>query len=158
MICSSLQRSNDISREAGMDISTAINVFLKQVIRSNGIPFPISADIPNAATIKAIKDAKKGEMASFSSIDELMENLTEGARRALMTSKVQEYPIREAFRRFYPAFLVGHPGPGFRNLICQDCIFNTFPYVRVPTTSTTEKYHSSSSSTHAVLIGWSSNN
>ncbi len=57
-----------------------------------------------------------------------------------MTSKVQEYPIREAFRRFYPAFLAGHPGLsaekrkvaesvskcktgelGYNASICEDC-------------------------------------
>ena len=27
-----------------------------------------------------------------------------------MTSESQSYPIREAFRRFYPAFLDAHPG------------------------------------------------
>ena len=58
-------------------MSTAINIYLKQVIRSNGIPFPISADIPNAVTLNAIKEAEKGEMASFSSIDELMEDLND---------------------------------------------------------------------------------
>ena len=44
------KKSSDIFKEVGMDMSTAINVFLKQVIRSNGIPFPVSADVPNATT------------------------------------------------------------------------------------------------------------
>ena len=71
------KESSDIFKEVGMDMSTAINVFLKQVIRSNGIPFPVSADVPNATTLEAIRDAEKGEMASFSSIDELMEDLND---------------------------------------------------------------------------------
>lgn len=71
------KESSDIFKEVGMDMSTAINVFLKQVIRSNGIPFPVSADVPNAVTLKAIRDAEKGKMASFSSIDELMEDLND---------------------------------------------------------------------------------
>ena len=71
------KESSDIFKEVGMDMSTAINVFLKQVIRSNGIPFPVSADVPNATTIEAIRDAEKGKMASFSSIDELMEDLND---------------------------------------------------------------------------------
>ena len=52
-----------------------LDLLMKQVIRSNGIPFPISADTPNKVTLQAIKEAEKGEMASFSSIDELMEDL-----------------------------------------------------------------------------------
>lgn len=71
------KEANNIFKEVGMDMSTAINVYLKQVIRSNGIPFPISADSPNSTTIKAIKEAEKGKMASFSSIDELMEDLND---------------------------------------------------------------------------------
>ncbi|WP_031548452.1 type II toxin-antitoxin system RelB/DinJ family antitoxin [Oribacterium sp. FC2011] len=71
------KEANNIFKEVGMDMSTAINIYLKQVIRSKGIPFPISADIPNAVTLNAIKEAEKGEMASFSSIDELMEDLND---------------------------------------------------------------------------------
>ena len=71
------KESSDIFKEVGMDMSTAINVFLKQAIRSNGIPFPVSADVPNATTLEAIRDAEKGKMASFSSIDELMEDLND---------------------------------------------------------------------------------
>ncbi len=71
------KKAGDVFRMIGLDMSTAINVYLKQVIRSNGIPFPLSADIPNAVTMRAIKDAENGNMASFSSIDELMEDLND---------------------------------------------------------------------------------
>ena len=66
-----------IFKEVGMDMSTAINVFLKQVIRSKGIPFPVTMETPNTVTLRAIREAEKGEMASFSSIDELMEDLND---------------------------------------------------------------------------------
>lgn len=71
------KEANDVFREVGMDMSTAITIYLKQVVRTNGIPFAISADIPNALTLKAIRDAENGEMASFSSIDALMEDLND---------------------------------------------------------------------------------
>ncbi len=58
-------------------MSSAINVYLKQVIRSNGIPFTLSAETPNEVTMRAIMAAEKGEMASFSSIDDLMEDLND---------------------------------------------------------------------------------
>ena len=38
----------------------------------NGIPFPLSAETPNEVTMRAIMAAEKGEMASFSSIDDLI--------------------------------------------------------------------------------------
>ena len=71
------KEANNIFREVGMDMSTAINVYLRQVIRSNGIPFAVSADVPNEITLQAIKEAESGGMASFSSIDELMEDLND---------------------------------------------------------------------------------
>ena len=71
------KEAGDVFREVGMDMSTAITVYLKQVVRSNGIPFPVSAEIPNALTLKAIQEAEKGEMASFSSIDALMKDLND---------------------------------------------------------------------------------
>ena len=71
------KEANSIFREVGMDMSTAINIYLKQVIRSNGIPFTISADNPNELTLRALKEAEKGKMASFSSIDELMDDLND---------------------------------------------------------------------------------
>ena len=71
------KEAGDVFREVGMDMSTAITVYLKQVVRSNGIPFPVSAEVPNALTLKAIQEAENGEMASFSSIDELMEDLND---------------------------------------------------------------------------------
>ena len=71
------KKAADVFKEVGMDMSTAINVFLKQVIRSNGIPFAVSAETPNEVTLRAIKDAEKGEMISFSSIDALMEDLND---------------------------------------------------------------------------------
>ncbi|MCD7844602.1 MAG: type II toxin-antitoxin system RelB/DinJ family antitoxin [Oscillospiraceae bacterium] len=40
----------------GMDLSTAINIFLRQSIRENAIPFAIQREEPNADTIAAIRE------------------------------------------------------------------------------------------------------
>ena len=71
------KEAGDVFREVGMDMSTAITIYLKQVVRTNGIPFPVTAEVPNDLTLKAIQEAEKGEMASFSSIDALMEDLND---------------------------------------------------------------------------------
>ena len=71
------KEAGDVFREIGMDMSTAITIYLKQVVRTNGIPFPVTAEMPNALTLKAIEEAEKGKMASFSSIDALMEDLND---------------------------------------------------------------------------------
>ncbi len=71
------EKANRVFKEVGLDMSTAVNIFLKQVIRSNGIPFQISADIPNKATIDAFKEIDAGGGKVFDSIDALMEDLND---------------------------------------------------------------------------------
>ena len=71
------KEAGDVFKEVGMDMSTAITIYLKQVVRTNGIPFPVTAEMPNALTLNAIEEAEKGKMASFSSIDALMEDLND---------------------------------------------------------------------------------
>ena len=71
------KEAGEVFKEVGMDMSTAITIYLKQVVRTNGIPFPVTAEMPNALTLKAIDEAEKGKMASFSSIDALMEDLND---------------------------------------------------------------------------------
>jgi len=44
--------------ELGMNMSTAINVFLRQSIREGRIPFKIGNNMPNARTIAAIEEAE----------------------------------------------------------------------------------------------------
>lgn len=63
--------------EIGMNMSTAINIFVKKVVREQRIPFEIKTDIPNAETLKAIENVRKGIglSKSFSSIEDLMEDL-----------------------------------------------------------------------------------
>ena len=39
--------------ELGLNMSTAINIYLKQIVRENGIPFEIKLDKPNAETLQA---------------------------------------------------------------------------------------------------------
>lgn len=43
----------------GLDLSTAINIFLRQSIRENCIPFAIQREVPNADTVAAIKEAEE---------------------------------------------------------------------------------------------------
>jgi DNA-damage-inducible protein J len=61
----------------GMDLSTAINIFLRQAIRENAIPFAITREVPNAVTLATIEAAEKGEdmHGPFDSVEALMEAL-----------------------------------------------------------------------------------
>ena len=53
----------DLKKEAsvlfsdlGMDLSTAVSVFLKQAVRVQGFPFVITRETPNADTIAALNE------------------------------------------------------------------------------------------------------
>lgn len=61
----------------GMDLSTAVNVFLKQMIYERAFPFNISRDIPNAVTIAAMDSAENGKdvYGPFDNVGDLMEAL-----------------------------------------------------------------------------------
>lgn len=61
----------------GMDLSTAVNIFLRQALRENAFPFSISRNIPNEETKQAIENVRRGKNVSrdFHSVSELMEDL-----------------------------------------------------------------------------------
>lgn len=48
-----------IFEELGLNMTTAVNIFLRQTIRSNGIPFELKLNIPNETTIAAIEEGRK---------------------------------------------------------------------------------------------------
>ncbi len=45
--------------DLGMSISTAFNIFLRQAIRMQAIPFAISKGITNRATLAAMREAER---------------------------------------------------------------------------------------------------
>ncbi len=63
--------------ELGLNMTTAFNVFLRQSVREQQIPFRISKNIPNAETLAAMDAAEKGEdlYGPYNSIPDLMEAL-----------------------------------------------------------------------------------
>ena len=66
--------------DMGLNMTTAMNMFLRQVVRQGKIPFEIATDIPNADTLAAIKemdDMLSGKISTkrYSSTKELFEDL-----------------------------------------------------------------------------------
>ena len=43
----------------GLNMTTAVNIFLRQAIRENGIPFEVKLNIPNETTAAAIAEGRK---------------------------------------------------------------------------------------------------
>lgn len=71
--------AEQLFEELGLNMTTAINMFLKQAIREKKIPFEIRLDIPNTETVKAFEEgqriAKDKSVKAYSSIDELINAL-----------------------------------------------------------------------------------
>jgi len=63
--------------EVGLNVSVAVNMFAKAVIREQRLPFDVSLNLPNTETKKAIYDVKNRKNLSkpFSSVTKLMEEL-----------------------------------------------------------------------------------
>ena len=50
--------SQALYSDLGMDLSTAVTIFLKQSLRVQGIPFPVTRENPNAETMAAMNELK----------------------------------------------------------------------------------------------------
>lgn len=73
------EKAEKIFNELGLNMTSAVNIFLRTAIRERGIPFELKLDVPNETTIAAIEEGSK--MASdpssprYSNIDELRDAL-----------------------------------------------------------------------------------
>lgn len=69
--------------ELGLDLSTAVNMFLRQVVREEAIPFIVGKK-PNAATLEAMREIEEIESnleneKRYSSFSELRREVEENA-------------------------------------------------------------------------------
>jgi DNA-damage-inducible protein J len=63
--------------DLGLDLSTAVNIFLRQMLRQREIPFAITQNVPNEVTLKAMDDAKNDidMYGPFDTVEEVMREL-----------------------------------------------------------------------------------
>ncbi|WP_320129618.1 type II toxin-antitoxin system RelB/DinJ family antitoxin [uncultured Sphaerochaeta sp.] len=71
------QQAQQIFADLGMDMTTAINVFLRQAISYRGFPFEVTLNTPNAVTQTAMDVAENEENihGPFDNVSSLMDNL-----------------------------------------------------------------------------------
>ena len=74
------KEATDILNDLGLNMSSAINVFLTQVVKEQGIPFEISRNPkPSRELRKTLKEAEKiakdPNRKTYNSVDELMKEL-----------------------------------------------------------------------------------
>lgn len=69
------QQVEEIFDKLGLNATSALNLFYKQVLLNNGLPFDVK--IPNTKTRKAMDDARKGKVVKgFKSPAEVFKSLS----------------------------------------------------------------------------------
>ena len=51
-------RADALFEELGMNMTTAFNVFVRQAVREQGLPFSVTREVPNAETRAAMEEAR----------------------------------------------------------------------------------------------------
>lgn len=73
------EKAEKIFNELGLNMTSAVNIFLRTAIRERGIPFELKLDVPNEKTIAAIEEGRKmvsdPSSPRYSNIDELRDAL-----------------------------------------------------------------------------------
>ena len=71
-------QADELYASLGMDMSTAVNMFVRQCLRERQLPFQPSLNVPNQATIQAIEESdemiRTGNFKSYS-LDEALYEL-----------------------------------------------------------------------------------
>ena len=65
-------RATIVLADMGLSVSDAIRLMLVRVANEKTLPFDVR---PNAETIAAIEEARRGNLPSFASVDDLMVDL-----------------------------------------------------------------------------------
>ncbi|MBO4359914.1 MAG: type II toxin-antitoxin system RelB/DinJ family antitoxin [Eubacteriaceae bacterium] len=63
--------------ELGLNLTTAFNIFLRQSVREQQIPFQVSKNVPNAVTLAAMDSSEKEYdlYGPYDNVSDLMEAL-----------------------------------------------------------------------------------
>lgn len=73
------KESNALFSKLGMDMSSAVNMFLRQCILRGGLPFPVDLPKYNKETIDAMIEAKRisrdPNVPSYSNMEDLLKAL-----------------------------------------------------------------------------------
>ncbi len=76
------EQATNILRDLGLNMSTAINMFLKQIIKNDGLPFEISNPKPSKELLEALEEGEKiiqevreGKRKGYNNVNEMMKEI-----------------------------------------------------------------------------------
>ena len=74
------EQAEQIFSDLGLNMTTAVNMFLRAVIRENGIPFDLKLEVPNEVTAAAIEEGRRiasdTDVKGYTDMNELKAALT----------------------------------------------------------------------------------
>ena len=73
-------QAESLFSELGMNMTTALNIFVRQSVREGKIPFEISLNTPNTDTIEAIREVQEMKKnpslgKAYTDVDKMMKDL-----------------------------------------------------------------------------------
>lgn len=83
-----IRLDSDLKREAqslfaalGLDMTSAVNIFLRQALRQRGLPFDVKLNPPNAETLEALEEVRRMKEnpalgKTYTDVDATMKDLT----------------------------------------------------------------------------------
>ena len=74
------KEAENVCKDIGISLSSAINIYLKRIGRERRIPFELTAEIPNAKTLAAMKETEEilthpENYKSYSSCEEILKEV-----------------------------------------------------------------------------------
>lgn len=76
--------ATEILNDLGLSMSTAINIFLKQIIKTDGLPFEVKNSKPSNELLESLKQGKKilkelenGKRQGYNNMTDLINSLEE---------------------------------------------------------------------------------
>ena len=76
------KQSQQLFYDLGLDMRTAVNIFLRQAVKEQAIPFRIGEPVPNAETLEALAEVEEMRKSpekhkGYIDVDEMMKELLE---------------------------------------------------------------------------------
>lgn len=74
------KQAQELFTELGMDMTTAVTIFLRQAIQRQGLPFEVTLKRPNTETLEALAEVQEMKKhperyKGYTDVDEMMKEL-----------------------------------------------------------------------------------
>ncbi len=88
------EKAKEVLDDLGIDLSTTVNILLRKIARERRIPFELTLEVPNAETMKAIREGDQGiNVNHYESTEDMFNAL--GIKTNTCTKSVQPKRLKK---------------------------------------------------------------